>query len=251
MLYYFVAKQSGPGLTYLGMGEAFLNSRKDWVGHRDQRWGGFTYSQHGEDLMILNLLELIGAKRPYTYLDIGCHHPVNISNTFLLYERGALGVCVDPNPNITALFAQVRPRDIVINQGVAPRRGRMTYYMHDSTSGLNTFSESERDKMIQAGLEIRESKEIDVVTLISLVKKYFPSGWPDLLSLDVEGMDYEILAGLDLELDGPDVICVEVRRDRTQDFLNLMNDKRYSCVARMAENLLFVPFHYKQYAIFG
>lgn len=211
-----------------------------WSGHADQRWGGWTFSQHGEDLMILNLLELMRAITPYTYLDVGAHHPRNISNTALLYDKGACGVLVEPNPNLVHELKVQRPRDIVLNCGVSTRRGKMTLYMHDKWSGLNTMSPQERDKMVAGGYPVREEIEIDTVSINSIIAKHFTS-WPDLLSLDVEGLDYEVLEACEFANAGPKVVCVEVRKEDTLKFKDLMYMKNYRCVCRMGENLLFVP----------
>lgn len=215
-----------------------------WAGHQDQRWGGWSFSQHGEDLMILNLLELVCAQVPYTYLDIGAHHSRNISNTALLYDRGACGVLVEPNPNLVHQLKIDRPRDIVLQCGVAARRGKLTLYMHDQWSGLNTMSPSEKELLKQSGYPIREELEVDVVSINSIVAKHFTHAWPDFVSIDVEGLDYEILESAEFANAGPKVICVEVRKPDTLKFKDLMYMKNYSGVCRMGENMIFVERRY-------
>src|SRR5437763_16778861 len=70
------------------------------IGHPDQGFGGRTYAQFGEDLIFLNIFALLGINTP-SYIDVGAHHPVNISNTALLYERGCRGIKIDANPDLT------------------------------------------------------------------------------------------------------------------------------------------------------
>ena len=53
-----------------------------------------SYSQYGEDLIILNFFERLGFNDGF-YLDIGAYHPTFISNTHLLHTKGWSGVCVD------------------------------------------------------------------------------------------------------------------------------------------------------------
>lgn len=52
-----------------------------------------TYSQCGQDLFVLNLLK----NKNGTFLDLGCYHPKNINNTFLLEENGWTGISLDLN----------------------------------------------------------------------------------------------------------------------------------------------------------
>ena len=54
-----------------------------------------SYSQTGEDRIIDYLLD---HKWDTYYVDIGCHKPTALSNTFRLYRRGGRGLAVDGNP---------------------------------------------------------------------------------------------------------------------------------------------------------
>ena len=49
------------------------------------------------------------------YVDIGAHHPVKYSNTYLLWLNGWSGINIDPLPNVMALFDKYRPKDINLN----------------------------------------------------------------------------------------------------------------------------------------
>src|SRR5690606_9910227 len=74
-----------------------------YSGHPDQHYGHITYSQHGEDLLILNLFDQLQIKNP-SYLDLGAHHPTDISNTKLLYDRGSRGVNIEANRHLIEAF---------------------------------------------------------------------------------------------------------------------------------------------------
>jgi hypothetical protein len=43
----------------------------------------------------------------------------------------------------------------------------------------------------------------------SIVEKYYNDRFPDLLSLDVEGLDFEVISSIDFKKYQPKVICVE------------------------------------------
>lgn len=213
-----------------------------YEGHPDQRWGPTTYAQHADDMMLVNLFELIGIDKP-SYLDCGAHHPTNISNTRLLYERGSRGVNVDANPYLIEEFNRQRPGDINMHVGVGPVTGFFDFHMYDNYSGRNTFSAAET-KAMEGVLTVREVKQIPVITINQVVESKCPGGrFPDLLLLDIEGMDFSVLDSADFYRFGsPKVICVETRRESTPAMQNMLAMKGvgYFQYCRCGENAIFV-----------
>ena len=53
-----------------------------------------TYSAHKEDLIVSKFFR---NKKNGFFVDVGCHHPSRINNTFLLYQLGWRGVNIDMN----------------------------------------------------------------------------------------------------------------------------------------------------------
>lgn len=183
---------------------------KGYVGSTDQVYGHITYAQHGDDLILLNIFDSIGVERP-SYLDIGAHHPFDISNTALLYARGSRGVNVEANPNLIGDFFIHRPEDITLNCGVAEASGEMTFYMIDARSGRNSFSKEAVDEFVRIhpGFAICEQRKIRVLTVNEIINQYCNGVFPDLLSIDVEGMEEQILKGIEFERWAPKIICAE------------------------------------------
>ncbi|TWA90242.1 hypothetical protein [Bradyrhizobium stylosanthis] len=54
------------------------------------------------------------------YVEIGANHPVSTSSAYLMYQKGARGVLVEPNPELGALIRTARPRDVLIPAVVWP-----------------------------------------------------------------------------------------------------------------------------------
>lgn len=217
-------------------------------GHPDQFFGGKTYSQHGEDLMIANLFWLIGKDKP-SYLDIGAHHPWNISNTALLYKLGSRGVNVEANPNLIEEFHKARPEDKNLWMGVGHKNSKAApFYMLDDKSGRNTFSKEEADKFAREYPEfyIREIKQIPMLTINQIVDLECKGKFPDLLSLDTEGFDYEILYWADFTVTKPKIICVEVRRSENSKFDRLLRQRGYFRHCRMGENVIYIQPRYEE-----
>lgn len=178
--------------------------------HPDQHYGCLSFSQHGEDMIILALFNSLGIKAP-SYIDVGAHHPFSISNTALLHQRGSRGVNIEANPNLYQNFLKYRPADINLNIGIGPIQGKMTFYMVDKWSGRNSFNKSMVEEFIKEEPEFSITEEIivPVETLSNVVAKYCDGKFPDFLSIDIEGLDEAVLASVDFKKSAPLVICVE------------------------------------------
>ena len=78
--------------------------------NRTFRLGTVDYSQLGEQMVILNILDRLDKRAlERVYVDIGAFHPYKGSNTYALYLRNWRGVVVEPNPAKTELFRLIRP----------------------------------------------------------------------------------------------------------------------------------------------
>lgn len=223
--------------------------------HPDQHYGCYTYAQHGEDIVFLNIFKLLGVSEG-TYLDIGAHHPSIISNTKLLYERGWRGVNVDANPYIMHEFERERPGDINLNLAVVPDdRLETEFFMYARTSGRNTADPQEVERMKDWNSP-RETITVPAKTLNAIIEEHFINRRLDLLTVDIEGMDYEVLRTTSFagaaNVRRPKVICVEVRQNKDDflRFVDMMMDKSYSLYARFGENLIFVHTAYMR-ILFG
>jgi FkbM family methyltransferase len=220
-------------------------------GNRDQGFGGSTYAQFGEDLIVLNLFHLLGITQP-SYLDVGAHHPIHCSNTALLYTRGSRGINVEANPNLITAFHWHRPRDTTINVGVGPESGTLSFYFIDDWSGRNTFQREVAEEFVRANptSRIRDVRPISVVTLNDVVDSYAGGQFPDFLSLDVEGLDFDILSSTRFDPNGPIVICVEAVTGADSDdsarIADLLTSRGYAFFVRTVANLIFV--HHSQTA---
>ncbi len=180
----------------------------DYGGHRDQSFGHITYAQNGEDLVVLNIFRQFGIERP-SYLDLGAHHPTHISNTKLLYDRGSRGVNVDANPYLLEAFYRERPEDRNVSVAVGVNPGEATLFMHDEHSGRNTLNVTE---LVDAGFDVKMKMNVEVLTINQIVEKYCGAKFPDFLSVDLEGLDYEVIASANFaEYGYPSVICIEAK----------------------------------------
>src|SRR5438045_8009791 len=100
----FVPQRSKPGRP---------TARKRTKGLSREEWKhvNLSFSQFGEDLAVLRHFE----DRVGYFVDVGAHHPIRLSNTYLLYRCGWSGINVDANPDGIELFRKKRPRDLTIH----------------------------------------------------------------------------------------------------------------------------------------
>lgn len=226
-----------------------------YAGHPDQVYGPSTYAQHGDDLIILNIFDAMEIERP-SYIDIGAHHPVNISNTALLYKRGSRGVNVEANPNLIEAFHQLRPDDVNLNCGVSDQPGSMTFYMIDKWSGRNTFVKASAEQFVRENPAFRIELEIpiEVVTVDQIIEKHCGGAFPDFMSIDVEGLEYRILKSITYERWAPKLICAEIcgegRAEKEKEISEFLQRKGYEPVFRNRGNWFFVSSQYR-FAVTG
>lgn len=166
-----------------------------------------SYSQEGEDRVLSRFLE--GRKAGF-YVDVGAHHPIRFSNTFLFYERGWRGINIEPSPNAIGQFNQKRRRDINVEKGVGETPAELTYYMFDDPA-LNTFDKAlMQERETQTPYRVVGTTRVMVERLETLLRENLPQGQMiDFMSVDVEGFDLQVLHSNDWRRYRPEFVLVE------------------------------------------
>ncbi|MCT0209043.1 FkbM family methyltransferase [Synechococcus sp. CS-1332] len=200
-----------------------------------------TASQSGEDSIVKYIFSNRGVSRP-TYLDIGAHHPLALSNTAMLYATGCRGINVEPNPDLIGEFYMHRPEDVNLQIAITSYCGSIDLLIPASSSTLSTVE----PRHLNPGDDVRVVA-VRCLTLDALLHEYSYSKGPDFLSLDVEGHDLMILEQFKrLEL-LPKVVCVETisystvgRGLKQTDIFDLMTGLGYFVYADTNINTIFV-----------
>jgi FkbM family methyltransferase len=214
-----------------------------------------TYAQYSEDIIIDSILK---AKRPsryrnkkITYCDIGANHPINMSNTYLLYCAGFRGLLVEPNPLLANLLKTSRPGDELCPvAAVGDQRKEALLYLpqfHETTSLRKDFILAYRSKQ---NLEQTKLEEIVVkaLNINDIFDTYFANDEIDFLNIDLEGMDIEVLSAIDFSKHRPFLICIEpsseikgVGLSRADEaILDILSKNCYQLTARTPANMIFV-----------
>lgn len=201
-----------------------------------------SYSQEGEDMLLERFLEHRGSG---FYVDVGAHHPMRFSNTYRLYRRGWIGLNIDANPGSMAVFKRLRPRDINIEAAVSPASHELIYYRFNEPA-LNTFRKDLALQWVSKRYSIIEEVNILTVPLWQLLDQHVPAGTKiDLLTVDVEGLDYDVLRSNDWGRYSPEFILVECLGAQTLEqassdpVAQLLLGQHYSIVAKTMNTVLF------------
>ncbi len=167
-----------------------------------------SYSQAGEDVVIDFLLTQLNILTP-TYLELGVFLGETHSNTFKFYNRGSKGVLVEADGTLIESIKNARPNDIVLNVGVGiDKQEEADFYIFDN-QGLNTFSRVEAQSKQKSGLnKIKKIIKVPLLPINTIIENNFVQR-PDFLSIDIEGLDLEVLKTLDFEKFPIPIICAE------------------------------------------
>ena len=203
---------------------------------------GRGYSQEGEDL----LLERFLSKENGFFIDIGAHHPIRFSNTYLFYKKGWRGINIDPLPGSKALFDRFRPQDINVECAIGMGNMELVYYLFNEPA-LNTFDprEASRKDGIGKGKYFIESKILlKTVTLKQIFETIKIPQIVDFMSIDVEGMELDVLMSNDWERCKPLFLLVEQLNTNFFEVINTdvfkyLENKNYRVVSKTYNTFVY------------
>ena len=224
-----------------------LKNYIDFLKSKFNKRPNISYSQCGEDLIVNYAFRHMDIEKP-TYLDMGAHHPFHTSNTALLYKNGSSGVCVEPNPALFKYIQKKRKRDVCLNVGVGidPEQKTSDFYIM-SSSGLSTFSKSEAERFSKKeGQKIESIIKVPILPVNKIISDNFKNK-PNFVSIDIEGLDFEVLNSFDFDKYRPEVFCVETltyarytKEQKLNNIIEFMKEKKYFVYADTYINTIFV-----------
>jgi len=161
------------------------------------------FSQTGEDkLLSVYLPELSGR-----YIDIGAGQPVRGSNTYYFYKRGWDGFLIDPlrfNQKLNSIF---RKRDIKLESLIADQDEFLDFFEF-YPGEYSTTVKKVADNLLDRNIKLKNTYKVKCFPLGSLDILMKPTD-PSFVSIDVEGMDLDVLKSNNWEKIKPRVICIE------------------------------------------
>ena len=196
------------------------------------------YAQYGEEDFLISFFD----KRIGFLCDIGAADGVRYSNSKYLIERGWSALLVEPNKSNFAKIAHLYSNNANVKVDNSccfyEDRGIIDFYCdtYDGFGQISTMSDEFRDvceKMYQPKYVIEKVsclKTSSVLTRNSVPKNI------DFVSIDCEGVDFEVLRGIDFSLHNIYLFCIENRDQKIHDF---MNEKGYKKVHQTEGNVFY------------
>ena len=163
----------------------------------------FSYAQNFEDVILARLFSSI---EHGTYIDVGANHPVQDSVTKVFYDAGWRGVNIEPMSEYFQLLESFRPDDINIKQCASNVDGETIQFVEVGGTGLSTGIIA-RENELGEDHQIR-TVSVTTCTLNSVWKEYHLQD-VHFLKIDAEGMESDVLEGLNLALFRPWVLIIE------------------------------------------
>jgi FkbM family methyltransferase len=207
-----------------------------------------SYSAAGEDRCVLGWLEVVyqlGDATKIRYCDVGASHPKRLNNTYAIYLRGGSGVLVEPDPSLIPALRKARPRDTVLNVGVAFDDRRRAKLKRFTERVFNTFSTEQADVVLESSKswaphqiqKVVDEVEVPLVPLNDILAEHFSDGI-DFISIDAEGVDFSILKSIDFGRFRPKMICIEKSR-AVEEVDTVLNPWGYEIVSDTPDNAIY------------
>lgn len=198
------------------------------------------FSQNNEEQIILEYFKGFTG----TVLDIGANDGITFSNSRALILQGWCGLLVDASPLAYARLQKLystNPHVQTLNCAVGSEDTDIVF--HESGSLITTedvalVSTSKQSEKNRWGNSVVFNEiEVPCLTFKYLMKlsrfKTF-----DFVTIDIEGMELEVLPQMDFEKLQTKMVCVEWNGKNEKKFVEILSG--FNLIHKNAENLIFV-----------
>jgi FkbM family methyltransferase len=206
------------------------------------------YGQNREDETINNLIvSKYGENFTGSILDLGANDGVTLSNSRFFVERGWKAVLVEAGSKpFSKLMLNATNGELCINCAIGRENGHLTFYESNNllnTNDVGLVSSLVSDETVrwrEAGIGFTEYK-VDCYTWDSFLDKFHLKHRNfDIISIDIEGMDYDVLVQMNLEHLGCKVLCIEFNGKEIQKYIDYAVKYNMSLIHQNPENLIFI-----------
>lgn len=209
-----------------------------------------TWSQDAEDII---LSRFFWEKKSGFYVDIGAHHPFRFSNTYKFYCMGWKGINLDAMPGSMKEFNKYRNRDINLEIPVSLESKILEYYIFNEPA-LNSFDASLSQQRNEAQNKYKIINKIPLKTrkLSDILDEYLPPAQEiDFLSVDVEGLDFEVIKSNNWNKYRPKMVLVEIFSSslsslEKNELAGFLINKGYHLYAKSVNTVFFRKADFKK-----
>ena len=214
-----------------------------------------TYSQAGEDVILFfilhNILEI--PINEMSYIDLGACYAILCNNTYRFYKHGARGVLVEANPALIPELKFYRNGDLILNRCVSVNSGELVDFQVLNIPG-NSSSNHEVTKMRlnqDKDLKIDSVVSIETISVNDIIENHLGKT-PTIISIDLEGIEIEILHSINFSKHRPLAFIVEMIpytvpftiTEKNTELLNFMKSVDYHEYAYTGINSIFLDKKY-------
>ena len=188
--------------------------------------------------------KLAGPDCPRVFVDVGANDGFYGSNSFPFVARGWRSLLIEPHP---IAFEKLVKRHVnrhnatCLNLACADSPGEMPLWFasHDPGGSRATLASDERMRLRRLPDNAHVLVRVERLDTL-LANQGIPSEF-GMLSIDAEGMDYEVLLGLDLKKWRPRVIVTEDYPNKNKCKGEYLTAAGYRLGGHCAENAMWVP----------
>ena len=176
------------------------------------------------------VLDYFKGKKNGFYIDVGCHHPTYINNTYLLYKQNWSGINIDISQFSIDLFNYMRPQDLNYNCAISNKNKIVKIFYQKEFSQLSTIKSIQAKSVFQGNIK---EKDIQAFSLDEILNRdKYKNTKIDFLNIDVEGADLEVLEGLSFDKFKPELICLEIhdKEVKKSEIYNFLINKNYELI---------------------
>jgi len=206
------------------------------------------YSQNSEQEIIINLFK---GKENGTFLDIGANDGVTLSNTFALANNyGWTGLLVEASPKAYERLLknyELIDRDIDLqNVAIGKEDGYLEFYesgellKKGDIALVSSGVKSELDRWISLNMPFEKLK-VPMTSVATMLSRSRHTHF-DLLSLDIEGMELDVLPQIDFKALKIQVAVIEWNSKDEEKYNEIMFPQGFKLVSKNMENLIYTIF---------
>lgn len=205
------------------------------------------YGQNREDEIINNLIvSKYGSDFKGTILDLGANDGITLSNSRYFIENGWRAVLIEAGKlPYQKLLTTLLPQTTAMNIAIGKEDGILTFYESknlinpDDVGLVSSLISQETQRWRNAGVDYTEY-QVKCYTWASFIDKNYLKGQNfDIITIDIEGLDYDVLTQMNLKELDCKVLCVEFNGKEIEKYINYMNTYGFNLVHQNPENLIF------------
>lgn len=182
----------------------------------DKGTGVKSYSQHGQDMFVLNYFDEM---RDGYFVDLGASNPHTLSNTFMLESvYGWDGILVDGNERFVNLLKEHRSASHIRHAAIGPVVGKEIEFVNAGMlGGINELFPNDNERPVHKKLNARRNEAVDdgktvIMTTVSLTDILIECNAPrtiHYMSIDLEGAEIDIVKSFNFNNYDIRVISIE------------------------------------------